>query len=35
MEKISATIITLNEEKRINDCLDSLEGIADEIIVID
>lgn len=35
MDKISATIITLNEEARINDCLDSIEGIADEIIVID
>lgn len=35
MEKISATIITLNEEARINDCLDSLEGIADEVVVVD
>lgn len=35
MKPISATIITLNEEKRIEACLDSLDGIADEIIVVD
>jgi glycosyltransferase involved in cell wall biosynthesis len=33
--KISATIITLNEEKKIEDCLQSLVGVADEIIVVD
>ncbi|MDN5215397.1 glycosyltransferase [Fulvivirgaceae bacterium BMA12] len=33
--KISATIITFNEEKNIETCLKSLEGIADEIIVVD
>ena len=33
--KISATIITLNEEKKIERCLSSLQGIADEIIVVD
>lgn len=33
--KISATIITLNEEKKIEPCLLSLEGVADEIIVVD
>lgn len=35
MEKISATIITYNEEKNIERCLKSLQGIADEIIVVD
>ena len=33
--KISATIITFNEEKKIEKCLDSLLGVADEIIVVD
>jgi len=33
--KISATIITFNEEKKIEKCLQSLEGVADEIIVVD
>lgn len=32
---ISAVIITKNEEKNIERCLDSLTGIADEIIVVD
>jgi len=35
MIQISAVIITLNEEKNIGRCLDSLIGIADEIIVVD
>jgi glycosyltransferase involved in cell wall biosynthesis len=35
MEKVSAVIITLNEEKNIERCLNSLIGLADEIIVID
>lgn len=35
MKKISATIITYNEEKNIERCLKSLQGIADEIIVVD
>ena len=35
MNKISATIITLNEEQNIERCLNSLSGIADEIIVVD
>jgi glycosyltransferase involved in cell wall biosynthesis len=34
MEKVSATIIVLNEEKNIRDCLESV-GWADEIIVSD
>lgn len=34
MEKVSAVIITLNEEKKIERCLDSLTW-ADEIVVID
>ncbi|MBQ9073139.1 MAG: glycosyltransferase family 2 protein, partial [Muribaculaceae bacterium] len=35
MGKISATIITYNEEQRLEACLKSLQGIADEIIVVD
>lgn len=33
--KISALVITLNEENNIERCLNSLEGVADEIVVID
>lgn len=33
--KISAVIITLNEEKNIGRCIDSLQGVADEIVVVD
>jgi len=33
--KISATIITFNEEKKLEFCIKSLLGVADEIIVID
>jgi glycosyltransferase involved in cell wall biosynthesis len=35
MPKISAVIITYNEELFIGKCLDSLNGIADEIVVVD
>jgi len=35
MHKISAVIITHNEEKNIKRCLDSIVGVADEIIIID
>ena len=35
MEKISAIIITFNEERNIKRCLTSLENVADEIIVVD
>lgn len=35
MAKISACIISYNEEDKIEDCLKSLHGIADEIIVVD
>lgn len=35
MPKISACIISFNEEKKIDDCLKSLQGVADEIIVVD
>lgn len=35
MEKLSAVIITFNEEKNIERCILSLEGVADEIIVLD
>lgn len=33
--KLSAVIITFNEEKNIERCLDSLTGIVDEIVVVD
>lgn len=33
--KISAVIITFNEEKNIGRCLGSLQGVVDEIVVID
>lgn len=33
--KITATIITYNEEAHIGACIDSLAGVADEIVVID
>jgi glycosyltransferase involved in cell wall biosynthesis len=35
MAKISACIISYNEEEKIEDCLRSLEGVVDEIIVVD
>lgn len=35
MKKLSATIITFNEEKKIGRCLESLKKVADEIIVVD
>lgn len=35
MEPISATIITRNEERNIERCLNALQGVADEIIVVD
>lgn len=35
MPKISACIISYNEENKIEDCLKSLEGVVDEIIVVD
>ncbi|UBM62509.1 glycosyltransferase family 2 protein [Candidatus Sulfidibacterium hydrothermale] len=35
MEKLSAVIITFNEEKNIERCIRSLEGVADEIVVLD
>lgn len=34
MEKISACLVVYNEEKLISRCLDSLQGVVDEIIVI-
>ena len=33
--KISAVIITLNEEKNIQECIDSAKDVADEIVVVD
>jgi len=35
MQKLSVAIITFNEERNIMRCLQSVEGIADEIVVID
>jgi len=35
MTKISACIISYNEEEKIEDCLISLQSVADEIIVVD
>ncbi len=35
MQKLSAVIITFNEEKNIGRCLDSLNGVANEIVVVD
>ncbi len=35
MPKISVVIITYNEEKNIGRCLDSIRGIADDIVVVD
>jgi glycosyltransferase involved in cell wall biosynthesis len=35
MAKISAVIITLNEEKNIGRCIDSVNDIADDIVVVD
>ena len=35
MVKLSAVIITFNEEKNIERCLESLQGIVDEIVVVD
>lgn len=35
MAKISACIISYNEENKIEDCLKSLQGVVDEIIVVD
>lgn len=35
MIKLSAVIITLNEEKNIGRCLESLKAVADEIVVVD
>lgn len=35
MIKLSAIVITFNEEKNIGRCLSSLEGIADEVVVVD
>lgn len=35
MQKLSAAIITFNEERNIERCLNSLHGVADEIVVVD
>ena len=35
MDKITAVIITQDEERNIGRCLDSLRGVADEVVVVD
>ena len=35
MNKLSAVIITFNEEKYLEKCLVSLQGIADEVVIVD
>ncbi|MGB0980219.1 MAG: glycosyltransferase, partial [Croceimicrobium sp.] len=35
MVKISAVVITFNEERNIKRCLLSLQKVADEIVVVD
>ena len=35
MEKISTTIITLNEERNIGECIKSVKPFSDEILVVD
>lgn len=35
MDKISACIISYNEEDKLEDCLKSLQGVVDEIIIVD
>lgn len=35
MIKLSATIITLNEEENLSRCLNSLQGLVDEVIIVD
>jgi glycosyltransferase involved in cell wall biosynthesis len=35
MAKISACIISFNEERKIEDCLKSIAGVADEIVIVD
>src|SRR5690349_22019657 len=35
MELLSVIIITLNEEKNIGRCIDSVKAVADEIIILD
>ena len=35
MRKLSAIIITLNEEHNIGRCIDSLDGLVDEVVVVD
>lgn len=35
MKKLSVVLAVYNEEERLSDCLDSIQGLADEIIVVD
>lgn len=34
-EKLSVAVITLNEEKNLSRCLESVQGLADEVVVLD
>ena len=35
MPKLSVVIITFNEEKNIASCLESIQGIADDVVILD
>ncbi|MFN5942856.1 MAG: glycosyltransferase, partial [Bacteroidota bacterium] len=35
MQQISAVIITLNEERNLENCIRSIQSVADEIIILD
>lgn len=35
MDKLSVTVITRNEERNLERCLNALQGVADEIVVVD
>ena len=35
MKKVTVALATFNEEKNIGDCLESVQGIASEIVIVD
>ena len=35
MPQLSVVIITFNEEKNIGRCLESIQGIADDVVIVD
>ena len=35
MQKLSVVLATFNEEKNLTDCLESVKGLADEIVIVD